>query len=223
MRSLACAVSAIFFFPVCLWAGGPRLLVANVSSQVIQNARADADNLSRMHDTAMVQRFAQNGYLISVPLRARFYYLHAVPEPYRYCRPWTRLFLERLSRQYYAKFKQPLRITSLVRTVARQRQLASRNDNAADATGALQSSHLTGATLDISKHSMSARGRNWMRKVLYSLRQAGYLYAIEEFRQPVFHVMVYANYPQYAERLNRRAGESTVASSGAPTAEEREQ
>ncbi len=194
-----------------------------MSSQVIQNARADADNLSRMHDTAMVQRFAQSGYLVSVPLSARHYYLHAVPEPYRYCRPWTRLFLERLSRQYYAKFKQPLRITSLVRTVARQRQLARRNGNAADATGALQSSHLTGATLDISKHSMSVRGRHWMRKVLYSLRQAGYLYAIEEFHEPVFHVMVYANYPQYVARLNRRAGESTVASSAEPTAEERGQ
>jgi hypothetical protein len=78
---------------------------------------------------------------------------------------------------------------------------------------------LTGATLDISKHSMSPRGRSWMRDVLYSLRQAGYLYAIEEFEEPVFHVMVYANYPRYVKRLNRRERETTLASSGEPSSE----
>lgn len=200
-----------------MWAGGPGLLVADFSSQQIQNDRADADNLSRMRDTAMLRRFVQKGYLVSVPSSARSYYLHAVPRTYRYCRPWTKQFLDRLSRQYYARFKRPLRITSLVRTVTRQRQLARRNGNAADATGELQSSHLTGATLDISKHSMSAAGQSWMRDVLYSLRRAGYLYAIEEFEEPVFHVMVYSNYPQYVSRLNRRARESTLASSGEPS------
>jgi hypothetical protein len=219
MRSVACAIAVFLFFPVWMWAGGRGLLVADTSSQQIQNARADADNLSRMRNVAMVRRFARHGYLVSVPSSSRHYYLHGVPAPYRYCRPWTKLFLQRLSRQYYARFKRPLRVTSLVRTVARQRQLARRNGNAADATGSDQSSHLTGATLDISKHSMSAQGRSWMRDVLYSLRQAGYLYAIEEFEEPVFHVMVYANYPRYVERLNRRERQSTLASSGEPSSQ----
>jgi hypothetical protein len=219
MRSVACAIAVFLFFPVGMWAGGRGLLVADTSSQQIQNARADADNLSRMRNVAMVRRFARHGYLVSVPSSSRYYYLHGVPAPYRYCRPWTKLFLQRLSRQYYARFKRPLRVTSLVRTVARQRQLARRNGNAADATGSDQSSHLTGATLDISKHSMSAQGRSWMRDVLYSLRQAGYLYAIEEFEEPVFHVMVYANYPRYVKRLNRRERQSTLASSGEPSSE----
>jgi hypothetical protein len=219
MRSVVWAIAVLLVSPVWMWAGGRKLLVADPSSQQIQNARADADNLSRMRDITMVRRFARHGYLVSVPSNSRYYYVHGVPASYRYCRPWTKLFLDRLSRQYYAKFGTRLRVTSLVRTVGSQTRLAGWNSNAADATGSDQSSHLTGATLDISKHSMSPRGRSWMRDVLYSLRQAGYLYAIEEFEEPVFHVMVYANYPRYVKRLNRRERETTLASSGEPSSE----
>lgn len=210
MRGLVC-VLAILFSSVSMWAGSRGLLVADVTSPIIQNARADADNLSRMRDVAMVQRFAQNGLLVHVPSSTRSYYLHAIPSAYHYCRPWTKLFLDRLSREYHAKFGQRLRITSMVRTVKRQMMLARRNGNAADAFGALRSSHLTGATLDISKHSMSAAGRTWMRKVLYSLRKSGYLYAIEEFEEPTFHVMVYTNYPDYVKRITRRDADLELA------------
>jgi Family of unknown function (DUF5715) len=216
MRWLACVIS-VFLFPLSIWAGGRRLLVADLSSQVVQNARADADNLSRMSDVAMIHRFARRGYLVRVSPDTRLYYLHAIPADLHYCRPWTKLFLERLGRQFHARFGHRLRVTSLVRTIGRQRRLARSNDNAADATGALQSSHLTGATLDISKRFMSARERSWMRDVLYSLRQSGYLYAIEEFQEPVFHIMVYANYPRYVKRVNRRERDSVLASSGEPS------
>lgn len=219
MRPVFCAI-CVLIFPLGIFAGGRRLLVADGSSQQIQNSRADADNLSRMRSTAMIQRFAKAGYLVSVPSSTNTYYLHRVPSEYRYCRPWTKLFLERLSRQYRAKFGERLRVTSLVRTVGRQMRLARWNGNAADATGSDRSSHLTGATLDISKHGMSPQGRVWIRNVLYSLRQSGYLYAIEEFQEPVFHVMVYTNYPQYVRHLNRRDHErdTTLASSEEATA-----
>ena len=204
MRALG-SVFAFLLFPAWIWAGNNSLLVADVSSQVVQNERADADNLSRMRNVVMLQRFVEQGYLVHVPAQTRYFYLHEVPAPYRYCRPWTKLFLDRLSHQYYARFKQPLRVTSLVRTVERQNRLARRNSNAADASGPMRSSHLTGATLDVSKHSMSPQGQEWVRKTLYSLRQAGYLYAIEEFEQPVFHIMVYSNYSGYIKRLDRHS------------------
>jgi Family of unknown function (DUF5715) len=210
MRGLI-SVVAILVFPSCMWAGSRTLLLADVSSQLIQNTRADADNLSRMTDVAMVQHFARNGYLVRVPSKTHYYYLHRIPASLHYCRPWTKLFLDRLSREYYAKFKQRLRVTSLVRTVARQKRLARSNGNAADAFGALRSSHLTGATLDISKHNMSPEAQSWMRDVLYSLREAGYLYAIEEFQEPTFHVMVYTNYPQYVKHLSHSARDLEVA------------
>jgi hypothetical protein len=222
MRALPCAVSVLLLFPPWMWANGRKVLVADDSSQAIQNARADADNLSRMRDTAMVQRFVRGGYLVSVPFSTRYYYLHGISSPYRYSRPWTKLFLQRLSRQYYARFKRRLRVTSMVRTRKRQMVLARYNGNAADAVGALRSSHLTGATLDISKHSMSPQARRWMRKVLYSLRKQGYLYAIEEFEQPTFHIMVYASYPEYVARMEQRDRTPKLAS-GKPLPESEQQ
>jgi hypothetical protein len=173
------------------------LLKATPKSQVVQNLYADRHNLSRMSDTGMIARFSRSGYLARVPASTRHYYLASVPAEYRYLRPWSKLFLERLSRQYYARFKKRLKVTSAVRTVELQRALARRNANAASANGSRRSSHLTGATLDISKRGMSRAELNWMRRVLHSLRAKNYLYAIEEFRQPTFHIMVYHNYERY--------------------------
>jgi hypothetical protein len=197
--------SALFclLVPVPMCAASRTLLVADETSPVVQNGQADDDNLSRMRDVAMLQRFVRGNYLVSVPANTGTYYIYNVPASYRYSRPWTKLFLTRLSRQFHAKFGDRLRITSLVRTEARQKKLARRNPNAADAVGDSRSSHLTGATIDISKRFMSASERRWMRDVLYSLRQQGYLYAIEEFSQPTFHIMVYRSYPQYVTLVTR--------------------
>lgn len=59
---------------------------------------------------------------------------------------------------------------------------------------------------------MSPEGRRWVRDVLYSLREKGYLYAIEEFEQPAFHVMVYRSYPHYVKRLSRKTPPKTAKS-----------
>jgi hypothetical protein len=190
--------------PATMHGGSRSVLAATSASQSIQNARADAYHLSRMRNIAMIRRFHAAGLLVSVPWRTRFYYLHQIPAAYRYLRPWAKTFLDRLSREFYAACHQRLRVTSLVRTVALQRRLLRRNSNAADAMGAYRSSHLTGATLDISKHFMSPQGRIWMRRVLDRLAEEGYLYAVEEFEQPCFHVMVYPNYADYVSRLNRQ-------------------
>lgn len=221
MRPLAIAVFAVFsLLSVPARAGHESPLAARASSQAVQNARADAYNLSRMRNTTMVRRFARAGYLVRVPSRTRSYYLHGVPSAYRYLRPWTRLFLQRLSSQYHARFGQRLRVTSLVRTVALQHRLERRNPNAADARGRTRSSHLTGATLDISKRYMSAHARRWMRRVLYSLQQSGFIYAIEEFQEPNFHIMVYPDYRQYVARITHRDTETASDDAGdAPDAE----
>ncbi len=207
------SVQTICAAAVCLFCAGlargqtAASLRATASSSIIQNRYADRADLSRMRDAAMVHRFHRNGYLKRVPVSTRHYYLHRIPANYRYLRPWSKLFLDRISRQFHARFRKKLRVTSLVRTVALQRALARRNGNAAPAVGERRSSHLTGATLDISKRGMSQQEIQWMRRVISSLKRQGYLYAIEEFRQPVFHVMVYRNYPDYvqARTLQRSA------------------
>ncbi len=206
MRSLALSLVALVLASPA-WARGRAnrwLLVANASSQAIQNARANEYDLSRMRNDAMVRSFYQAGYLVAVPSRTQSYYLHDIRASHRYLRPWTRLFLDRLSREYYARFGHRLRVTSLVRTVASQRRLGRFNPNAADATGPSRSAHLTGAALDISKRFMSAQGIEWMRSALFQLKQAGYVYAIEEFEEPNFHVMVYPTYRAYVARLRGR-------------------
>lgn len=207
MKKLVACVAAVVLLvaPVCMRGGDRSVLSADASSQAIQNARADEFNLSRMRNSAMVRRFHRAGLLVRVPSRTRFYYLHFIPSAYRYLRPWTMLFLNRLSREYHARFGRRLRVTSLIRTVSLQRRLEHRNSNAARATGPDRSSHLTGATLDISKRFMPRRGQRWMRRVLFRLHQAGYLYAVEEFEQPTFHIMVYPTYREYVSRLTHRA------------------
>lgn len=178
-------------------------LVATAASQRIQNRRADAEHLSRMDDQAMVLRFRRAGLLLRVPVSTSWYYLHRIPAGFRYLRPWARLFLTRLSREYHARFGRRLRITGLLRTVRYQRRLGGWNANAASASGPERSSHLTGATLDISKRFMPAPHRRWMRRVLSQLRDRHVLYAVEEFHQPCFHVMVFRTYEAYVETLTR--------------------
>ncbi len=186
--------------PVAMHAGARSALAANPSSQSIQNARANAYHLARMRDRAMIRQYFADGYLVAVPPETRFYYLHGVPADYSYLRPWAKRFLDQIGREFYANFHQQLRVTSLVRTVALQERLARRNFNAAEATGDDRSSHLTGATLDISKHSMTWREKKWLRHELIGLEKNGYLYAVEEFHQPCFHVMVFPNYPDFAPK-----------------------
>ena len=173
-------------------------------SQIVQNQRADRDHLSRMTDQKTLDRFKRLELIVSVPAKTRDYYIHDVAAQYQYLRPWTKLFLDRLSSQFRSRFGRPLRITSLIRTAAYQIQLSRRNGNAASSVGEKRSSHLTGASLDISKKGMTAARQRWVRNVLASLKAKGYLFAVEEFYQPNFHVMVYRNYPEYVAMLQAR-------------------
>lgn len=201
------ALLLLLVAPLCWgrWRADDAALIATDSSQAIQNERANQFHLARLRNLAMVQQFRAEGLLVYVPQRMPYYYLHDVPGEYRYLRPWSKLFLDQLSREYYARFHQPLRITSMLRTVQVQRRLTRWNPNAADAVGADRSSHLTGATLDISKHSMSYRGVLWMRRYLRQMKAAGYLYPVEEFHEPCFHVMVFPTYRHYAAAPARRS------------------
>lgn len=178
-------------------------LRASSQSQLIQNRQADEDNLSRMEDQEMVARFARLQLLVPVESQTRDYYVHNIPGERRYLRPWAKLFLERLSRQYRARFGSTMRITSLVRTEDHQRKLQRRNPNAAAPEGEKRSAHLTGACLDISKKGMTRAQMRWVRQVLSSLKEKGYLYAIEEFTIPNFHIMVHRDYPNYVEMLTQ--------------------
>jgi len=112
----------------------------------------------------------------------------------RYCRPWTRDFLEDLSEAYYQEFHRPLTVTSLVRTVEQQKKLRRHNSNAGPEEGDTASTHLTGVTVDILKRGMTRKQHDWMNHYFLPLKEAGLIDPIEERRQPVFHVVVFNTY-----------------------------
>ena len=69
------------------------------------------------------------------------------------------------------------------------------------ARGRVQSTHLTGAAVDISKRGLGEPQVMWLRTVLQRLERRRLVYAAEEFREPHFHVFVRKRYLSYARRL----------------------
>ncbi|MFQ5521531.1 MAG: DUF5715 family protein, partial [Candidatus Methylomirabilia bacterium] len=176
-------------------------LTATARNLERENAEANRQDLSRMRNLHMVRRFVKADLLVRVPAKTRTYRVSGVPKSLRVARPWTKQFIEQLASGLHQIFGTRLKITSLTRTVATQRSLRTWNDNAAPARGENRSSHLTGASVDISKHPHSSREIHWLRQVLRRLARRGLLHAIEEFQQPHFHVMVFKQYRSYGRTL----------------------
>jgi hypothetical protein len=176
-------------------------LVARPHRLSRESAAAVQDRLSRMRDLATVERFRRSGLLVAVPPRTPTYYVEGVGTRLRVARPWTRQFVEQLAQAFHDLFGGPLRVTSLTRTVARQRALLRTNPSAAPARGPVQSTHLTGAAVDISKRGLSEAEVAWLRTVVARLERRGVIHAAEEFGEPHFHVLVRRVYARYARAL----------------------
>ncbi len=127
----------------------------------------------------------------------------------RYCRPWTRDFLQDLGEAYYKEFSQPIQINSAVRTMEQQRKLRRHNRNAAPEAGEIASSHLAGLTVDINKRGLTRAQHNFIEDYLFNLREQGLIEPAEERRQPVFHVMVSERYIQWREGSKLASATST--------------
>ena len=128
----------------------------------------------------------------------------SIEDNHRYCRSWTRDFVNDLSEDYYTKFHQKIILTSAVRTAEQQEKLRHRNRNAAPAEGGTASSHLAGTTIDIGKKGMSRLQRKWVDQYVYQLHQVGLVEAAEERRQACYHIMVSERYTGWRE-ANRLA------------------
>jgi hypothetical protein len=179
-------------------------LRARVGNLRRENGAATRDGLSRLASGRMLTRFRRARLLVSVPASTRTYYVSGVPEALRVARPWTKHFIEQLAAAKRRAFGTPLRITGLTRTRTHQKALGTTNGNAAPAHGHFQSTHLTGASVDISKRLLSTREIDWLRAVLRRLTAEGLVHAIEEFRQPHFHVLVRKRYGASARTLASR-------------------
>ena len=112
----------------------------------------------------------------------------------RYCRPWTRAFVEDLSQAYYRQFHDQIQVNSAVRTVMMQKKLRRHNRNAAPAEGDTASSHLAGLTLDLQRRGMTSQEVRFVERYLFYLSALGLVEPEEERRQWVFHIMVSERY-----------------------------
>jgi uncharacterized protein DUF5715 len=157
-----------------------------------QNERTD--ELERIQDDEQLTELTESGALVDLPQDATVVVAPNLPEERRYCRPWTRTFIEDFARDYSAQFHEPLQVTSAVRTVAVQKKLRRHNHNAAEIEGELASPHLTGATIDIGKRGMTKPQLEWCRDYLLDQQNRGVVDVEEEFRQRVFHITVYQDY-----------------------------
>lgn len=159
-----------------------------------QNEQADAENLSRLTEKQL-ETFKKKKLLVPLPKNKGITIDERLPEKYRWCRPWVRRFLIDLGNDFHKKFGNTIQVNSAVRTAEYQAELRGMNGNAASAKpGPRQSSHLTGATIDVAKRGMSSRELEWMRSRLTVLEKRGFIEATEEHRQRVFHIMVFKKY-----------------------------
>ena len=176
----------------------PVRLKGSDESQRWQNYMADIENLSRIENHGQLLVFEKKGLLVPLPetetivLDPRL----KITKEYCYARPWTCEFLEDLGKAYHRKFPTSVfQINSAVRDRVRQKDLQKKNANAAAIYGPKASSHLTGATVDITKRNMGKAQVVWMRRELFKFAKRRQIWVTEEsFNQTVFHIMVFSSY-----------------------------
>jgi hypothetical protein len=162
-----------------------------------QNEEIDRLKLTRIADDQELEELELRGDLVSLHESRYMQIASNIELNRRFCRPWTRAFLEDLSQAFYEEFHQPIKVTSAVRTVDQQARLQRWNRNAAPIDGDTASSHLAGLTIDIGKGGMSHRQRAWMDQYVLKLQQLGIVEAAEERRQACYHIMVSNRYDEY--------------------------
>jgi len=169
-----------------VFAGSHDLLVQ-------QNEELNKLQLPRINDDYELISYELSQDLVPVSESDALKIAPDLPDNRRYCRPWTRDFLEDFSQAFYDEFHVPIQVNSLVRTVQQQARLRRHNHFAAPESGDTASTHLTGVTADLSRRGLTKQQYEWMRNYLMPLHDAGLVDPIEE-RQPVLHIVVYDRY-----------------------------
>lgn len=162
-----------------------------------QNEEIDRLKLTRIPDDQQLEELELRGDLVALHESHALAIAPNLEMNRRFCRPWTREFVEDLSQAFYAEFHQPIMITSAVRTVDQQARLQRWNHNAAPIDGDTASSHLAGLTVDIGKRPMSMRERAWVSQYVLRLQNLGLVEAAEERRQACYHIMVSSRYDDF--------------------------
>ena len=184
-------------------------------SLLLQNHEIDRLELPRIQDDAELEQLKATEDLVPIVAGPTLRFDPRLDPDRRYCRPWTREFLDDLSTAYYKQFHTSIQVNSAVRTVKVQKKLRRHNRNAAPAEGEIASSHLAGLTVDIQRRGMNREQIKWMQNYMLPLKEQGLIEPEEERHQWVFHVMVSGHYTDWresrmlaGEQLNPEASEA---------------
>jgi Family of unknown function (DUF5715) len=168
-------------------------------SLLLQNAEIDRLSLPRIYDDKELNRLIANQDLVPIVPSETLRIQPTLDPGRRFCRPWTRDFVEDISAAYYKEFHQQIQVNSAVRTVLVQRKLRRHNRNAAPESGEIASSHLAGVTIDLQRRGMSKAQVKWMEEYMRPLKELGLVEPEEERRQWCFHIMVSGEYTSWRE------------------------
>ncbi|HMH08750.1 MAG TPA: DUF5715 family protein [Terriglobales bacterium] len=168
-------------------------------SLLLQNQEIDRMELPRIQDDAELEQLKASEELVPIVAGPTLRFDPRLDPDRRYCRPWTREFLDDLSAAYYKQFHAQIQVNSAVRTVKVQKKLRRHNRNAAPAEGEIASSHLAGVTVDIQRRGLSREQIGWVQTYMVPLKAEGLIEPEEERHQWVFHVMVSGRYTDWRE------------------------
>lgn len=172
------------------------LLAVPLGAQSLNGSRSSIDRQNRMavaYGVTFIQTaqtlnsLVNSGLLLKVSATSHLD-LHEVSFPYALS--GVKLFLERLSTQYFNACREKLVVTSLARPIDRQ-----------PANAAANSVHPTGMAVDFRIPS-SGRCRSWLESTLLSLEGTEVLDVTRERNPPHYHVAVFVeSYNNYVASL----------------------
>jgi len=168
-------------------------------SLLVQNAEVDRLELPRIQDDDELEALKASGALQPIIAGETLRFDPRLDPSRRYCRPWTRDFVQDISQAYFNRFHEQIQVNSAVRTVKVQKKLRRHNRNAAPAEGETASSHLAGLTVDLQRRGMTQEQIRWVERYLFYMKSLGLVEPEEERRQWVFHIMVSGRYAEWRE------------------------
>ena len=178
---IAKVVTALLF---CTSLTQAQTLMGSAASMEKQYQLARSYGFNFINTANEVQRNVNSSQLVRVN-PDRYMDLHAVSYPYAVSE--TKLFLGRLSAQYYSACGEKLVVTSLLRPRNRQ-----------PANASVRSVHPTGMAVDL-RIPAKQNCRSWLENTLLSLEKERVLDVTRERYPPHYHVAVYAK--QYETRV----------------------
>src|SRR5262249_50767334 len=114
------------------------------ASMLRQNEEVDRLELPRIQHNYDLDELKANDALRPIRSSESLRFSPGLSSDRRFCRPWTRDFVEDLGQAFYQQFHASIQVNSAVRTAQQQKKLRRHNRNAAPESGETASSHLAG-------------------------------------------------------------------------------